>query len=403
MSCFEEIRKDFPIVKKLHYFDSAATCLKPKQLIEEIQTFYENEYATVHRAIYSSSLRASEKYEQTRKEIARFIGAASEKEIVFTKNTTESINLVAYSFGSLLSQGDEIILSVMEHHSNIVPWQMLAERKKLKLKFIPIDDKADLILEEYEKLLSSKTKMVAIGHVSNASGTVNPIEEIIKMAHKFGAKVLVDGAQAAAHFPIDVQKLNADFYVFSAHKMYGPNGVGVLYGKYDLLDTMPPFMGGGDMIHEVGLFQSSYEVPPLKFEAGTPVIAEVIAFRKSLEYIQNLGLENIQKHEQQLVQYTLEKLREIHECKIIGNPKKRCSIISFNVEGIHSFDLGALLDTKNIAIRTGHHCAQPFLQRFNLSTSCRISFGIYNTIEEVDYLIDTLKKLIQQFQTVLST
>ncbi|MBI5346008.1 MAG: SufS family cysteine desulfurase [Chlamydiae bacterium] len=397
----KKIRKDFPFFATTDfvYFDSAATTHKPKSVIDALSNFYQKDYATVHRAIYDLSLNATEQYDATRVAVKKFLNAKDESEIIFTRGATDGLNMVALSFGrKFINQNDEIIVTEMEHHSNLVPWQMLALEKKAVLKVIPIDDNADLKLDEFQKLLTNKTKIVCVGHVANSTGTVNPIKEIIKMAHQKGAKVLVDGAQAIAHLPVDVQDLDVDFYAFSSHKMYGPNGVGILYGKYELLDQMPPVQGGGDMIEKVTLQTTTYQKPPLRFEAGTPTIAEVIAFKTAIDYIEALGRENILAYEKELLTYATKKIKEIEGIKIIGQAKEKGAILSFVVDNIHALDVGTLLNTKKIAVRTGHHCAQPTMQRFNISSTTRASFAIYNTLEEVDYFIQSLKEVINRLK-----
>jgi len=400
-----EIRKQFPIFKqKMHgrpliYFDSAATTQKPKRMIESLTSFYANEYATVHRGVYELSMKATDKYNASRETVKKFINANSEKEIVFTKGTTESINLVAYSYGdSNISQGDEIIISEMEHHSNLVPWQMLCRRKKAKLKVIRMNDHGELVMGDLQRHLSENTKLVCVAHVANSTGTVNPIKEIINKAHKFGAKVLVDGAQASAHIKIDVQELDADFYAFSSHKMYGPNGVGILYGKKTILDAMPPFQGGGDMIDHVTMEKTTYQHTPLRFEAGTPTIAEIIAFEKSLDFIEEIGLKNIASWEKLLLNYATEKIQNLSQIRIIGTAKEKGAIVSFIVDDEHPLDIGTFLDLEGIAVRTGHHCAQPTMAHFNIPGTIRASFGIYNLFSEIDGFIEALNRIVKKLQ-----
>ncbi len=400
----QKIVEQFPIFSRpvngemLIYLDSAATTQKPRSVIECMQEFYLHDYATVHRGIYDLSMEATEKYDEAREAIKEFIHANGEEEIIFTKGTTDSINLVAQSFGEMLAEGDEIIITEAEHHSNIVPWHLLAKRKKITLRVVPIDDNGEIILEEYEKLLSSNTKLVSIAHIFNALGTINPLEEIISMAHSYGAKVLVDGAQAAAHHPIDVTQLDCDFYAFSAHKAYGPTGIGVLYGKYELLQQMPPVQGGGDMIDKVTLSDSTFLQPPLRFEAGTPAIAEAIAFKKAIDFLEEIGMENIQAHENHLLSHALQKLAHIPGLHIHSKAQQLSGIINFSIDGVHPLDLGTFLDLKGIAIRTGHHCAQPTLRRLGLESSARISFGIYNTVGEIDLFIESLLEVIAQLK-----
>ncbi len=395
-----KIRKKFPIFQKkingspFTYLDTAATAQKPEEVIRAMSDFYLKRYATVHRGVYDLSMEATDLYEAAREKVARFIRAKSEREIIFTKGTTEAINLVALSFGSLLQEGDEVIITEGEHHSNMVPWQLLAERKKISLQIIPITLKGEIDLLQYEKALSSRTKLVSVAHVFNSIGTVNPISQIIQSAHRWGAKVLIDGAQSISHMSIDVQELDADFFAFSAHKAYGPTGVGVLYGKYELLESMPPVQGGGDMIEQVSLKGSSFQKPPLRFEAGTPPIAEVLGLKEAILFLEKIGISEIESYESTLTEYALQKLQEVEEVRILSKASHISSIISFTVEGIHPLDLGTFLDLQGIAIRTGHHCAQPILNRFGLSSSARISFGVYNTMEEIDLFIHSLKEVI---------
>ena len=385
-------RDDFPFLKEgsCIYLDSAATAQKPESVIETMRQFYSEEYGTVHRAIYSLASKATARYARARLTVKEFLNAASENEIVFTKGTTEAINLVASSFGSLLEEKDEIIITEMEHHANIVPWQLLAERKRLILKVVPIDEEGQLDLQAYEALLTPRTKLVAVCHISNVLGTINPVEKIIALAHLRGAKVLVDGAQSAPHMSIDVQAMDADFFVFSGHKAFGPTGIGVLYGKYALLEKMPPYQGGGDMIATVTFEKTTYQNPPLRFEAGTPMIAQVIGLAAALDYITALGREAINAWTHSLLEYATAQLQEIPGLKILGTAPKKGPMITFIIEGIHSLDLGTLLDAKGIAIRTGHLCAQPVLQKFGVSSAARISFAPYNTIAEIDAFLEAL-------------
>ncbi len=373
----------------LIYFDSAATSLKPQCVIDTMTDFYENHYGTVHRAIYGLSTRATDAFQQVRKKAADFIHAALPEEIIFTKGTTESINLIARCF---IQPGDEVILSEIEHHSNIVPWQIMGAA----LKIIPVNDEGEINLDAFKSLLTSKTKLVSIAHISNALGTIHPIKEIIKLSHSAGAKVFIDGAQAAPHLSINVQDLDADFYAFSSHKMYGPTGVGILYGKMELLEQMPPFLGGGDMIDQVSFEKTSYAKPPLKFEAGTPMIAEVIGLGSAIDYLNSIGMEKICQWEHELLEYATEKLAALPKLRIIGTAKEKGAIISFILDGIHHLDAGTLLDLKGIAIRTGHHCAQPAMRRFGVSGTARISFGLYNTKEEVDNFVGHLQNIIER-------
>lgn len=398
---FPGIRQDFPMLnQKMHgkpliYLDSAATSLKPQTVIDAISTFYSEHYGTVHRAVYELALYASNDYEKVREKVREFIQAAHPEEIIFTRGTTESINTVAYSFGkAFVKRGDEILISAMEHHSNIVPWQILCEDREAILKVIPINDKGEIILEEYEKLLNPRTRLVAFTHVSNALGTVNPAKQMIEMAHHAGAKVLVDGAQSVPHMPINIQDLDADFFAFSGHKMFGPTGIGILYGKKDLLSQMPPYQGGGDMIEKVTFEHTTYNALPLKFEAGTPSIAEVIGLGAAIDYLTHIGPESIQSYEHTLLEHATSSMLEIPNLRIYGTSENKGALISFNVEGVHSLDIGSLLDLKGIAVRTGNHCAQPVMQRFNVPAMVRASFGPYNTIEEIDQFVKALKDIL---------
>ena len=393
-----KIRTQFPLLhqkvngKDLVYFDNAASTQKPQVVMDALTHYYSNDNANIHRGVYYLSQEATDKFEDTRNTVKGFINAKNSCEITFTKGATDSINLVANGYRSLLNKGDEIIISEMEHHSNIVPWQMCCEDSGATLKVIPILDDGDLDMEAFENLLSEKTELVAITHISNALGTINPIEEIITATHKVGAKILIDGAQATPHTSVNVQELDADYYCFSAHKMYGPTGVGVLYGKEALLDELPPYQGGGEMIKEVIFKKTTYADLPHKFEAGTPNIAGVVAFKASLDFITNLGIENIATHEDQLVQYATEQLSVISGVQFIGEAKKRAALVSFNIECLHPYDIGVLLDKMGIAIRTGHHCAQPIMERYNIPGTVRMSFGVYNTQEEIDICITAIKK-----------
>jgi len=393
-------RDAFPIFSaypSLIYLDSAATTHKPKCVIDRERQFYESGYATVHRAVYSLCRLATEKYNEARSKVKEFIGAEKESEVIFTRSTTDSLNLVAYSFSkTFLSAGDEIYLTPLEHHSNLIPWQLHAAPLGVKIKMIPVDGQGNLDLEAWEKMLSDKCKMVSLAHISNAIGTIHPIERVIDLAHKHGAKVLIDGAQAVAHLPVDVRSLGCDFYAFSAHKAYGPNGIGVLYGKEELLEEMVPFLGGGDMIEKVALDQSTFQKPPLKFEAGTPMIAQAIALKEALDFIDRTGKKNIYVHEERLTQRALSLLEKIPGIKILGNPKKRGAIVSFIHERLHPLDLATLLDVKGVALRSGHQCAQPAMEHFGISSCARISFGIYNTEEEIDLFASLLHGIINK-------
>lgn len=400
---FNGLRENFPMLKKkmhgqpLVYFDSAATSQKPSVVIDAIADFYRDHYGTVHRAVYELALRSSEEYENTRKKVRAFLNATKEEEIIFTRGATESINLVAYCFGkAFIKPGDEILISAMEHHSNIVPWQMVCEERGATLKIIPMNEKGELLLEEYVRLLNKKTRLVAVTHVSNSLGTINPIKEMAREAHRVGACFLVDGAQSAPHLKIDVQDLDVDFFVFSGHKMMGPTGIGVLYGKRELLHQMPPYQGGGDMIERVTFAQTTYQVPPLKFEAGTPMIAEVLGLGKAIDYLQSVGLDKIHQWEQELLQHATRQLQEIPRLKIIGQAAKKGALISFTIEGIHPLDIGTFLDLKGIAIRTGHHCAQPVMDFFRVPATARASFACYNTKEEIDHFVLALREVVKR-------
>lgn len=398
---FFRLRNDFPMLKKqmhghpLIYFDSAATSQKPQVVIDTLTSFYQDHYSTVHRAIYELAVYATLEYENTRKKVQKLLNAAKSEEIVFTRGTTDAINMVAASFGKAFIQaGDEIIITEMEHHSNIVPWQMLCEERGAILKIVPINEKAELQLDIYEQLLNKRTKLVAVAHVANSTGTINPIKKMIKMAHDAGAKVLIDGAQAAPHIPIDVQDLDADFYVFSSHKIYGPTGIGVLYGKEELLEKMPPRDGGGDMIDTVTFAKTTYNKAPIKFEAGTPLIAEAMGLGAALDYIQAIGIPAIQQWEHELLIYATPQLQEIKGLRIIGNAQNKGAIIGFVVEGTHPLDLGTMLDLRGIAVRTGNHCAQPTMCHFKLPGTCRASFALYNTKQEIDTFVAALRDII---------
>lgn len=393
-----QFKNDFPIFNSnpLVYLDSAATTQKPSFVIDKISKFYQNEYGTVHRGVYKLSREATAQYEGTRNALKLLLNAAINEEIIFTRGTTESINMVAYSFGkAFIKPGDEILISEMEHHSNIVPWQILCEDRGCVLKVIPFDDRGVLDLLAFEKLLSPKTKLVAVTHISNVLGTINPIKEMAKMAHAVNAKILVDGAQSTPHKQVDVQDLDVDFYVFSGHKMYGPTGIGVLYGKEALLNAMPPYQGGGDMIETVSFQKTTYNALPLKFEAGTPMIAEVIGLKAAIEYVQKIGLQNISQHEHELLCEATKKLKEIPGIKILGEAENKGPILTFTVQNIHPLDLATLLDAERIAVRSGHLCAQPIMRHFGVTSALRASFGLYNTMEDIDFFIKTLQKAIR--------
>ena len=398
------IRNLFPILQKkinghpFIYLDSAATSQKPQVVIDAITDFYTNNYGTVHRAIYETARSASQKYQEVRCQLQKFINAPSADEIIFTKGTTESINLVAASFGkAFIKSGDEIIISAMEHHANIVPWQILCQDKGASLKVIPMNECGELILSDYQKLLSPKTKLVSIAHVANSIGTINPVLEVIKLAKEAGSYIFVDCAQSASHLSLDVQALGADFIAFSGHKMYGPTGVGVLWGKSELLNQMPPYQAGGDMISTVTFEKTTYNALPLKFEAGTPMIAEVIGLGKAISFLTDIGLQEIFQHEKELLTYATSKLSELSQVKIHGTAQEKAAIISFTVDGMHALDVGTFLDLKGIAIRTGHHCAQPVLDYFQLPAMCRVSFGVYNTFADIDAFIEALTSIIEKY------
>lgn len=397
----EKIRTQFPVLnqqvngKPLVYLDNAATNQKPKRVIDALTRYYERDNANIHRGIHTLAERATKAYEQTRHAMQQFIRAKHVEEIIFTRGVTESINLVASSYGrAFLKEGDEVIISGLEHHSNIVPWQMICEEKRAILKIIPITDIGEIDLGAYHQLLSGKSKIVAVNHASNSLGTINPIKEIIEAAHKQEAVVLIDGAQASAHLEIDVQDLDCDFYCISSHKMYGPTGTGILYGKKELLEKMPPYMGGGEMIKEVTFTKTTYNDLPYKFEAGTPNIADVIALQEAIYFINELGKENIAAHETELLNYTVKKLSAIPSVKLVGTAKEKVSVQSFVIEGIHHFDIGQMLDTRGIAVRTGHHCTQPLMEHFGIEGTVRASFSIYNTKDEVDQLAEGLERII---------
>jgi cysteine desulfurase/selenocysteine lyase len=398
----EKVRKDFPYFEnedRYVYLDTAASSLKPKKVIDSLINFYTNEYATVHRGIYSPSKKATKRYDETREAVKSFINAKKTNEIVFTKGATESINLVALSYcKNFLKKEDEIIIIQTEHHSNIVPFQMLAKEKKIKIKVAKVTENAEIDLDYFKSLLSDRTKLIAISHMANSTGVIHPIKDIIKLVkEKTSALVLVDGSQAIAHMKIDVQDLDADFYVFSAHKMYGPNGVGILYAKEYLLDKMPPIFGGGDMIENVSFSNdTTYQKAPLKFEAGTPNIADIIAFKDAIEYLETIGMDNIFKRENYLLKYTTSKLKKVDSVKILADTKEKGSVISFIVDKIHSLDIATFLDLKKIAIRSGNHCAIPTMKRFNLESTLRVSFGIYTTTEDIDYFVKSLNEIIKK-------
>lgn len=398
----ETIRENFPILsrelndKLLVYLDNAATSQKPQVVIDALTNYYSHYNANIHRGIHTLAEEATAAYEATRVTVRRFINAAVPEEIIFTRGATEGINLVAYTWGRQnMHSGDEIIISGMEHHSNIVPWQILCEEKKAVLKVIPITTEGELDLDAYKNLLSSKTKLVSLVHVSNSLGTVNPVKEIINAAHHVGAVVMIDGAQSTVHLDIDIQDLDCDFFAFSGHKVYGPTGVGVLYGKKEILESMPPFMGGGEMIKEVTFKKTTYADLPYKYEAGTPNIADTVALKSALDFVEKAGKESIRKHEMELLQYATEQMEAIPGLRIIGKAKEKVSVISFVIKNIHPQDLGVLLDNQGIAVRTGHHCTQPVMDYFKIPGTVRASLAMYNTKEEIDRLIAGLHKAIK--------
>jgi cysteine desulfurase / selenocysteine lyase len=397
----ENIRAQFPILtqrvngRDLIYFDNAATSQKPSSVIDKIKTYYENENANIHRGVHSLSQEATTSYEQARLKVSNYLNAKSDTEVIFTKGTTDGINLIASSFGELLNPGDEVLISAMEHHSNIVPWQLLESRKKIKLKVIPIHKSGEIDLDAFENLLNEKTRLVSITHISNSLGIINPIKEIILKSHLVGAKVLIDGAQSIQHEKIDLQELDCDFFVFSGHKVYGPTGIGVLYGKSELLNIMPPYQGGGDMIEKVSFEKTTFNVLPFKFEAGTPNIVGGIALGTAFDFLDSLNFEQCKIHEMELLRYAEEQLTAIPGLQIFGNSKNKTSVISFNVGDIHPFDIGTLLDKQGVAVRTGHHCTQPIMDFYQIPGTIRVSFSIYNTKDEIDVFMAALNKSIQ--------
>ena len=395
------IRADFPILyqkvynKPLVYFDNAATTQKPKQVIDTIVDYYSQYNSNIHRGVHFLSQKASQAFDDVRLKIKEFINAPSEKEIIFVRGTTEGVNLVASTYGrKFIEKGDEIIVSEMEHHSNIVPWQILCEEKGAILKVIPFNQKGELRMDEYEKLLSAKTKFVSVVYVSNSLGTINPVKEIIEKAHKYNAVVFVDAAQAVAHMKVDVQQLDCDFLAFSGHKMYGPTGIGALYGKKDLLGKMPPYQGGGDMISSVSFEKTTYNELPFKFEAGTPHVEGVIGLGAAIDYINKLDMRVVGVYEEELLKYSTEKLKEIPEVKLIGTAEKKGGVVSFLIDGVNSLDAGMMLDTLGVAVRTGEHCTEPVMNCFKIASTIRASFAMYNTKEEIDVFIEALKRVI---------
>src|SRR5499426_535498 len=400
----ERIRKDFPVLsttvngKPLVYLDNAASSQVPQMVIERGSQYLKYEHSNIHRGVHYLSMKATTAYEGAREKVKRFINALEAKECIFVRGATEGINLVMHGYGrKFIGAGDEIIISAMEHHANIVPWQMLCEEKGARLRVIPMNDAGELLLDEYDGLLNERTKLVAVNHVSNALGTINPIKEMIAQAHKYGVPVLIDGAQAAPHMPVDVQDLDCDFYVFSGHKMYAPTGSGVIYGKLELLEKMNPFQGGGDMIKTVTFEKTTYADPPNRFEAGTPAIASQIGLGAAIDYLNSIGRERAAAYEAELLRYATERVSGIEGVRIIGTAKNKASVLSFVIDGIHPHDIGTILDQEGIAVRAGHHCAQPVMQRFNVPATARASFAFYNTKGEVDVLAQTIEKVVDIF------
>lgn len=399
-----EIREQFPALrqqvygKNLIYFDNGATSQKPQVVLDAINKYYSKDNANIHRGVHFMSQRATTEFEEARKIIQQYINAKSSDEVIFTKGTTEGINLVASSFGEMLKEGDEIVITAMEHHSNIVPWQMLCERKNLKLRVAPINKKGELIMEEFDKLLNERTKLVSVTQISNTLGTINPVKELAAKAHAVGAKILVDGAQSIQHMPIDVRDMDCDFFVFSSHKVFGPTGIGVLYGKEALLEKMPPYQGGGDMIAKVTFEKTTYNELPFKFEAGTPHIAGGICLGEAIRFLSGLDINAIQQYEKELAEYAQDMLDTFEGMRIIGEAKHKTSVVSFVVDGLHPFDIGTLLDKQGIAVRTGHHCTQPLMDFFGIPGTVRASFAFYNTRQEVDQFIAAVEKSIQMLK-----
>lgn len=400
-----KIREQFPVLhqevngRPLVYFDNAATTQKPQQVLDALNNYYKSMNANIHRGVHTLADRATQAFEDTRESIRAFINAAEREEVIFTKGTTDGINLIASSWGRAnINAGDEIIISAMEHHSNIVPWQMLCEERGANLRVIPVDENGDIIPEEFEKLLNEKTRLISIVHVSNALGTINPVEMVIEKGHAAGATVLVDGAQASSHLTVDVQALDCDFYVFSGHKMYAPTGTGIVYGKRSLLEAMPPYQGGGEMIKEVTFEKTTYNEIPYKFEAGTPNIADIVAFKHAVDFINSLGRENIAAYEDQLLQHANKQLGAVDGVRFVGTAKRKVGVVSFVVDGVHHFDIGMMLDARGIAVRTGHHCTQPLMKRFDIDGTVRASFSVYNTTEEIDRLAEGLQAVIKMMR-----
>jgi cysteine desulfurase/selenocysteine lyase len=401
----EKLRKEFPVLhqqvngRDLIYFDNAATSQKPLSVINALVDYYKGYNANIHRGIHTLAEKATKAYEETRHTARDFINASSEQEIIFTRGVTEGINLVASSYGkAFLREGDEIIISGLEHHSNIVPWQLIAQEKKAHLKIISVSGEGELDIDTYKKLLTSRTRIVSVNHASNSLGTINPVKEVIQLAHQAGAVVIIDGAQAGAHLEIDVQDLDCDFYTLSAHKMYGPTGAGILYGKKELLEKMPPYQGGGEMIKEVSFEKTTYNDLPYKFEAGTPNIADVVAYKYAMDFILDLGRENISAYEHDLLSYATKRISTLKPVRLIGTAKNKVSVLSFIVDGMHHFDIGQMLDARGIAVRTGHHCCQPLMTSFNIEGTVRASFSVYNTRKEIDQLVEGLERIINFFK-----
>ena len=399
------VRRDFPILstlvrgRPLVYLDNGATTQKPQQVIDRLRTYYQSENANVHRGVYQLSQTATDQYEGAREKVRRFINAKQSCEIIFTRGTTDSINLVAFSFArKFLKAGDEILITEMEHHSDIVPWQMVCELTGATLKVLPFDERGELCMDQLPAMLTSRTKLVAVTHLSNVLGTVNPIEQIVDMAHACGARVLVDGAQWVGHFPTDVQELDCDFYAFSAHKMFGPTGIGVLYGKEELLNALPPYQGGGDMISSVTFAKTTYNQLPWKFEAGTPNIADAIGLGAAIDYLDSIGFANMVYYEHGLLRYAESLLKQVPGLRIIGQASNKSSVVSFVVDGVHPHDIGTILDGDGVCIRTGHHCCQPIMDKLQIPATARASLAFYNTPAEIDTLAESLRKTIQMFR-----
>jgi cysteine desulfurase/selenocysteine lyase len=400
----EHVRRDFPILeqtvngKPIAYLDNAATTQKPRAVLDSLERYYLEMNANVHRGVHTLSERATKAFEEARQKVAHFIGARSAKEIIFVRGATEGVNLIAQSFGrSKIGEGDEIVISHMEHHSNIVPWQLFCEQSGASLRVVPINDRGELIMEEYENLLTDRTKLVAMVHVSNALGTVNPVADIVSMAHRRGIPVMLDGAQAVQHMPVDVEELGCDFYVFSGHKMYAPTGIGVVYGRQELLEDMPPYQGGGEMILSVSFNKTTFNHVPHRFEAGTPDIAGAIGLGAAVDYLAEIGLERIAAHEHQLLEYGTEALLQVPKLSLIGTAREKTSVLSFVLDGVHPHDVGTILDQEAVAIRSGHHCTQPVMDRFGIPATSRASLGLYNTREEIDRLVAALERVVEVF------